>query len=135
MRVAIIGCGFVADYYMNTISGHPELDVIGAFDHNHDSLARFGAFHSVATYASLEQLLADERVELVLNLTNPRSHYEVSRACLLAGKHVYSEKPLAMEMAQARELVELAKSKGLSIASAPCSLLGETAQTIWRASI
>ncbi|HEU5087594.1 MAG TPA: Gfo/Idh/MocA family oxidoreductase, partial [Roseiflexaceae bacterium] len=110
MRVAIIGCGFVADYYMSTISGHPELSVIGAFDRNHDSLARFGAFHSVATYASLEELLADERVELVLNLTNPRSHYEVSRACLLAGKHVYSEKPLAMEMAQARELVELAKS-------------------------
>ncbi|HEU5090942.1 MAG TPA: Gfo/Idh/MocA family oxidoreductase [Roseiflexaceae bacterium] len=133
MRVAIIGCGFVADYYMSTISGHPELSVIGAFDRNDDSLARFGAFHSVATYASLEQLLADERVELVLNLTNPRSHYEVSRACLLAGKHVYSEKPLAMEMAQARELVELAKSSGLLIASAPCSLLGETAQTIWRA--
>jgi predicted dehydrogenase len=70
---------------------------------------------------------------MVLNLTNPRSHYDVSKAALLAGKHVYSEKPLAMNLKHATELVELAESKGLLIASAPCSLLGETAQTLRRA--
>jgi predicted dehydrogenase len=77
-------------------------------------------------------MLEDGRVELVLNLTNPRSHYEVSKAALLAGKHVYSEKPLGMHFEEAAELVELAESRGLSIASAPCSLLGETAQTLWK---
>jgi predicted dehydrogenase len=69
----------------------------------------------------------------VLNLTNPGAHFEISRRSLEAGKHVYSEKPLAMEMTQARQLVALAAAQGLWISSAPCSLLGETAQTLWRA--
>jgi predicted dehydrogenase len=68
----------------------------------------------------------------VLNLTNPGSHYEISKAALLAGKHVYSEKPLAMQMDQAKELVELAESLGLLVSCAPCSSLGETAQTLWK---
>lgn len=57
----------------------------------------------------------------------------MSKACLEAGKHVYSEKPLAMEFSQAKALVELAKNKGLHLSGAPCKLLGETAQTVWKA--
>ena len=67
---------------------------------------------------------------MVLNLTNPRAHYEVSQAALLAGKHVYSEKPLAMTMTEATELVDARRERGLRLASAPCSVLGETAQTV-----
>ena len=54
----------------------------------------------------------DSRVQLVLNLTNPRSHYEVTRASLEAGKHVYSEKPLAMQLDEAEALVELCRVQG-----------------------
>ena len=68
-----------------------------------------------------------------MNLTNPRSHYEVTKRCLEAGKHVYSEKPLAMNATSASELVDLAKRKNVHLASAPCSVLGETAQTVWKA--
>jgi predicted dehydrogenase len=81
----------------------------------------------------LDELLRDETVEIVVNLTNPHSHYEVSRRALEAGRHVYSEKPFAEDLAQALELVELAERRGLVLSSAPCSLLGETAQTLWRA--
>jgi predicted dehydrogenase len=77
--------------------------------------------------------LADPRVEIVANLTNPRSHAEVTEAALRAGKHVYSEKPLAMRLDEATQLVELAAERQLLLSSAPCSLLGETAQTLWRA--
>ncbi|MFV9503969.1 MAG: Gfo/Idh/MocA family protein [Oscillochloridaceae bacterium umkhey_bin13] len=134
MRIALVGCGFVADYYMKTFPGHPHLQVVGVTDRNQQRAATFAKYHRVAViYPSLAALLADPQVELVVNLTNPRSHYEVTRACLEAGKHVYSEKPLAMDLDQARELVHLAERKGLLISSAPCSLLGETAQTIWRA--
>jgi predicted dehydrogenase len=84
-------------------------------------------------YKSLGEVLNDPRVELVLNLTNPRSHYTVSRACLESGKHVYSEKPLAMTLPEAQELVRLAKQKGLHIASAPSRVLAETGQTMWKA--
>ncbi|MDX8396296.1 MAG: Gfo/Idh/MocA family oxidoreductase, partial [Mariprofundaceae bacterium] len=70
---------------------------------------------------------------IVLNLTNPRSHYDLSKQCLEAGKHVYSEKPLAMDYVQAEELVVLAENSDLIISSAPCSLLGNTAQLVWHA--
>ncbi len=82
---------------------------------------------------SLEELIGDPAVDLVLNLTNPRSHYAVTRACLEAGRHVYSEKPLAMCVDQAAELAELARQRGVYLASAPCSVLSETAQTLWKA--
>jgi predicted dehydrogenase len=69
---------------------------------------------------------------MVMNLTNPRDHFETTKACLEAGKHVYSEKPLAMDSTAAGELASLARSKGLRVATAPCSLLGECAQTLWK---
>lgn len=133
MNTAIIGCGFVADYYLAALPTHPQLRVIGVFDRFSERTSALSKAYSVHGYSKLEELLADDRVQLVLNLTNPRDHYALSKTCLNSGKHVYSEKPLAMEMDQARELVALARAKALLIASAPCSILGETAQTIWRA--
>lgn len=131
--IGIVGCGYVADRYVASLRGYPELEIVGVFDRDASRLERFGAFHRIPRFESLAALLKDERVSIILNLTNPRSHFEVSDACLRAGKHVYSEKPLAMDLEQARRLVALAESQRLWISSAPCSLLGETAQTIWRA--
>lgn len=133
MRIAIVGCGFVADYYLKTMPLHPELKLVGVMDRNPERASHFSSYHAVPAYSSLEELLADDQVETVINLTNPRSHYEVSKAALEAGKHVYSEKPLAMEFSQAKELIELAKQKNLYLSAAPCSLLNETAQTLWKA--
>ena len=133
MRVAIVGCGFVADFYVKTLRAYPELELVGATDEDPDRASRFSAFHAVHIYGSLEDLLGDPQIDIVLNLTNPRSHFVVSKACLAAGKHVYSEKPLALELSEAEELVELAEHRGLHLSSAPCSLLGETAQTVWKA--
>ena len=133
MNIAIVGCGFVADYYLATLPGHAALKLIGITDRDPDRATRFSLFHHVHRFASLDDLLSDDRVELVLNLTNPKNHYAVTKACLDAGKHVYSEKPLAMDLEQATSLVELAEFKGLRLSSAPCSLLGETAQTLWKA--
>lgn len=131
--VAIVGCGYVADLYMQSFPRHPELSLVGVFDRDESRAVQFSAYHGTPRFESLARLLDDERVTIVLNLTNPRSHFEVSDACLRSGKHVYSEKPLAMDIDQAKQLVALAASHGLWISSAPCSLLGETAQTIWRA--
>lgn len=133
MHIAIVGCGFVADYYMKMLPLHPELKLLGVMDQRDDRASHFSQYYSVPIYRTLDELLDDSRVELVLNLTNPRSHYAVSKACLKAGKHVYSEKPLSMDMEEAEELVKLADSQGLYLASAPCSVLSETAQTLWKA--
>jgi predicted dehydrogenase len=131
MQLAIIGCGFVCDLYLRTLPNHPELSLVGVFDRATERADAVGAALGVEVYESLQAVLDDRRVDLVINLTNPSSHFEITRACLEAGKHVYSEKPLAMQMDQARELVRLAESRGLGLASAPCNVLGEAAQTVW----
>jgi predicted dehydrogenase len=133
MRIAIVGCGFVADYYVRTLQNHPELELIGIMDRVPERAAHFSKYHSLPIYNTLEELLQDDRVQIVLNLTNPRNHYEVSKQCLEAGKHVYSEKPLAMDVAEAEELVVMAEQRGLYISSAPCNMLSETAQSMWKA--
>lgn len=134
MRIAIVGCGYVASLYMQTLRSHPDLDLVGVHDRDQDRARSFASFYGVpVVHASLDALLADPTIELVLNLTNPRSHAEVTRACLLAGKHVYSEKPLALDFEEAESLVELAEEKGLLLSGAPSRLLGDTAQTLWKA--
>jgi predicted dehydrogenase len=134
MRLAFVGCGFVADYYASTLPNYPDLELVGVADRNAERAAQFASYWKVpVVYPTLDALLGDKSVELVVNLTNPRSHYEVSRACLSAGRHVYSEKPLATIFPQAEELVHLAERKGLLLSSAPCNVLGECAQTAWKA--
>ena len=133
VKTAILGCGYVADFYMATSGNHPNLKIIGVYDNDPQRLDKFSRYYNVRAYENLDALLNDAAVELVLNLTNPRAHYDLTKACLEADKHVYSEKPLAMESVKAAELVELAREKKRYLATAPCSMLGETAQTMWKA--
>lgn len=133
MRIGFVGCGFTADCYMPSLKRYPHLELVAATDRDPERAAKFCKFHSVPHYPDLQAMLADPKVEMVVNLTNSSRHYEVSKACLEAGKHLFSEKPLAMTLPQAQELVDLANTKGLYYSSAPCGLLGETAQTLWRA--
>lgn len=133
MNIAIIGCGYVAEFYGKTLGNYPELRLVGAYDKDQRNLDGFARRWPVRKYANFEELTADSGVDLVLNLTNPRNHFEITRRCLEAGKHVYSEKPLAMNTPDARSLVAIAELKRLYLASAPCSALSETAQTLWKA--
>jgi predicted dehydrogenase len=133
MRVAFVGCGYVADFYAKTLANHPELELIGVMDRDQSRARRFAEWRGVPAFPSLADVVNDSRVDIIVNLTNPESHYEVTKAALDAGKHVFSEKPLSTSFPQAEELVALAEKKGLELAGAPCSILGETAQTLWAA--
>jgi predicted dehydrogenase len=133
MNIAVVGCGYVAEQYANTLRHHTDLRLVGAFDTNPANLDSFVKRTGTKAFQSFDALLAATDVELVLNLTNPRSHFEVNRRALDAGKHVYSEKPLAMTVDEAQSLVAIAAAKGLYLSSAPCSMLGSAAQTLWRA--
>jgi len=84
-------------------------------------------------YASLEALLADETVDLIVNLTVPYAHAEVTRTCFMAGKDVYSEKPLALTSEPAWDLVRLARGTNRRLSCAPITILGEAQQTAWKA--
>ncbi len=133
MRIVFAGCGFVADHYARTLPLHPELEVAGVFDLDRGRARRFAEQHGLSIYGSFAEALDDASVDTVLNLTSPGAHDEVTRACLEAGKHVYSEKPLALDPSRAGDLVALAEARGLALSCAPCSLLGESAQTLWKA--
>jgi predicted dehydrogenase len=134
--VSIIGTGYVADFYMRSLQTFSDIKVLKAYDINPERLKVFCDYWQVTPASSLAEVLGHDTAEkpsLVLNLTNPHAHYEVSKACLEAGLHVYSEKPLSIRMDHAFELHALAKEKNLILASAPCSYLSEVAQTIWLA--
>jgi predicted dehydrogenase len=131
MKCAIVGCGYVADMYAATRHAHPELEWVGAWDNNADRLATCSRRWGVRAYRDLAELCDDPSVALVLNLTNPRSHVAITKQCLLAGKHVYSEKPLAMTVPESEMLAGLARDRELLLSSAPCSLLSPPAQTLW----
>ena len=132
--ITLVGCGFVADLYMKSLKTFPEVSVRGAYDRDPERRAAFCAHWGIAELADMDALFAVQpRDGVILNLTNPGAHYDVNMACLNAGFHVWSEKPLAVDMGQARECSALAASKGLQLASAPCSVLGEAAQTLAQA--
>ena len=132
--VTVIGCGYVADLYMRSLKAHPEIRVLGAHDRDPARLSAFCRHWGVAALpdpaAACAALPHDG---LVLNLTNPRSHATITRGCLRAGRHVWSEKPMVTDMETARELHDLARARGLQLASAPSSVLSQSAQGLGRA--
>jgi predicted dehydrogenase len=132
MRIGIVGCGNIAPRYAGRIAAVDGLELVGATDIDPAAAAALVAAHGGRAYASLDELLAEDAVELVVNLTAPQAHADVSRKALRAGKHVHSEKPLALSYQDARELVELAARNGLRLSSAPATLLGEAQQSAWK---
>ena len=132
LKLAIIGCGNIAGPYSKDIKKQPDLEIVGFFDVDKARAQAFAAEHGGKAYPTLEAALADPEVEAIVNLTIFQAHYEVNKQGLLAGKHVYSEKPLTLVYAQAKELVELAQAKGLRLAGAPITFLGEGQQSAMR---
>jgi predicted dehydrogenase len=132
MRVALVGCGNIAARYAERVTDSPLLELVGAFDALPGRAEEFVAEHGGASYSSLDALLADDRIELVVNLTAPSAHAVVTRAALEAGKHVHTEKPLALAYDEARELVDLAAAREVVLGCSPATLLGEAQQTAWK---
>ena len=133
MNIAFVGCGFVFDIYMRTLRAHPELVVMGVYDKNPDRSAKVSAYYGFHAYASYDELLADPRIEAVINLTNIGSHFEVSLRALQAGKHVYSEKPLTKSVAESRQLFDAAAAKGVRLYAAPCNIFADSVRTLFKA--
>ncbi len=133
MKIAFVGCGFVFDIYMRTKWAHPELEVCGVFDINEARAKTVGDHYGFQVYPNLAALLADPQVDIVVNLTSIRSHYEVSKRALLANKHVYSEKPLTTDHDQTHELFAIAEQQGVVFTGAPCNLFCDSVSTLWKA--
>ena len=133
LRAALIGCGVIAAQYARSFRDYPEIELAGVTDLDARAAERLAAEHGARHYASLEDLLADDAVEIAVNLTPNDAHEPLTRAALQAGLHVYSEKPLALTVAGAESLLELARAQGRRLACSPFTYLGEAQQTAWRA--
>jgi predicted dehydrogenase len=129
LGIGIVGTGNIATGYARDALTHPEIRLVAATDLDPDRAAAFAKAHGVRAHASLEELLADDAIDIVVNLTVHHAHYDVTRHALEAGRHVYSEKPLALRSSEAHELVELAAARGLHLGCSPSTFLGEAQQT------
>ena len=132
MRIGFVGVGAISGIYLENLTKrfNDELEIIGVCD-----LIRERAENAVKKYnipklyKDMHELFADPEVDIVLNITRPDEHFEVTKAALLAGKHVYSEKPLASTLEGAKELVALALEKHLELGGAPDTFMGAGIQT------
>ena len=130
IKAAIVGCGSISDIYMTnfTTGKFSIIDLVGCSDlvteRMEQSAAKFGI-----RAMTLEEICADPEIEMVVNLTTPAAHYPIIKQCLLAGKHVFSEKMIAVDLEQGKELVALANEKGLHLGVAPDTFLGASVQT------
>ena len=130
IRVAVIGCGSISDIYMSNIkSGKFQvLELVGCSD-LYPAAAQAKAEKYGCKAMTTEEICADPSIDMVINLTIPAAHYPVIKQCLEAGKHVFSEKMIAVELWQGQELVKLADEKGLYLGVAPDTFLGASVQT------
>lgn len=129
LGVGIIGCGNISATYLELIPMFRNIAVVAVSDINMEAAKARAAAHGIPAQ-TVKELLANPAVAIVLNLTVPAVHYKVTRQALLAGKHVYSEKPLTLSMTEAKDLQAIAKRKGLQVAAAPDTFLGGSHQLV-----
>ena len=130
--VGLVGCGSISAAYLETLVAAPGVHIVGCTDENVAAAQAAAERFSLTPVGSTAELLALEGVAIVLNLTPPLAHVAVSEAALRAGKHVYSEKPLAATFADASRLMSLAEASSLRIGAAPDTFLGAGWQTARR---
>ena len=128
LGIGIIGTGVISDAYMAAARHFPMLRMEACADARPEVAAKKAAEWGIRAL-SVEALLADPAIDIVLNLTTPAHHVPVGLAALAAGKHVYAEKPLAVTFADGLRLAEAARGAGLRIGSAPDTFLGGSHQT------
>ena len=122
-NIGLIGCGNIAETYFRSQEYFNNIKFISCAD-VYEEISRKCAKDNNIKSQSVDELLSNPDVDVVLNLTIPQAHYEVSKKTLLANKHSYSEKPLSISFDQGKELVEIAKSKNLYLGNAPDTFLG-----------
>ena len=132
-RFAVVGTGDIADFYLDHFSrlkDKKDIEFAGAWNRTAVKSRAFAEKFGGKVYESLESLLDDRSVDAVVNLTSPVAHADITMNCLRAGKHVLSEKPLALSAERGRELTSEACRNDLTLACAPFILLGHNQREV-----
>lgn len=129
LKIGIIGCGNISSIYMENCKKFEHLELAGCADLDIQRAKAQAEKFGIPKACSVEELLADSEIQLIINLTIPKVHAAVSIQVLEAGKHVYSEKPLAVTREEGRQILETAKKHNLFVGCAPDTFLGAGIQT------
>jgi predicted dehydrogenase len=125
-----VGIGDISDVYINNLKTYDVVNVVACAGRDLSKARRKAAAHGLSkAYATPQDLIADPEIDIVLNLTLPAVHAELTTMALNAGKHVYTEKPLGVTFEEGRRVLALAKERGLMDCSAPDTILGARLQT------
>ena len=122
-KVGLIGCGHIAETYFRAHKYFNNFKIIKCADIKEKAAKKCASTYKIKSL-SVKEILNDDEIDIILNLTIPKAHYEVSKKALLHNKHVYTEKPMAINLKDGKELVKLAKKKRLYIGNAPDTFLG-----------
>ena len=130
MKTAIVGCGSISDIYMTNMTNglFTIVELAACCDVDRQRMEELALKYGVKAM-TLDEICADKSIEMVINLTTPAAHYPITKQCLEAGKHVFSEKMIAVELWQGKELLELADKNNLHLGVAPDTFLGASIQT------
>lgn len=131
VRVGVVGCGNISGIYLENLTERfaETVQVVACADLDEGRAKERAAEFGVPKAGGVAELLADGEVEVVLNLTTPPAHATVALAALREGKHVYGEKPLAVDLRDARKVLEEAEARGLLVGCAPDTFMGAGLQT------
>jgi len=129
VKIGVIGCGNISGIYLQADKKFDILKIVACADLIKARATAKAKEHGIPKACSVKQLLEDPEIEIVVNLTVPKAHAEVSLAALKAGKHVHCEKPLALTRESGRQILDLAKKSGLRVGAAPDTVLGAGIQT------
>ena len=109
-NIGLIGCGNIAETYFRAQEYFNNINFVACADINLDAVKRTADQYNIIPL-SVDEILNDKNVDIILNLTIPQAHYEISKRALEANKHVYCEKPMSVKFDEAKELLNLAKKK------------------------
>ena len=123
LNVGVVGCGVISGIYFQNVRGYRGLTLKACADVRPEAAQAQASRHGIEA-RSVDELLASKDIDLIVNLTVPGAHFGVSLAALRAGKHVFSEKPLAVDFEQGRTLVAEAEARGVLLGCAPDTFLG-----------
>ena len=130
--IGVIGCGNISHQYLRNLTAFPDLAVLICADLDPARAKAQAAAHGVAACGTPAEALAHPGVRLIVNLTVPAAHAEVTAAAIAAGKHVWSEKPLTLDVADGRALLAAARAAGVRVGCAPDTVLGAGLQSARR---
>jgi predicted dehydrogenase len=131
--VGIIGAGVISSTYLENLNSFPDTEVLAIGDLMPEAAKQRAAEHGVPTSGDVSVVLDHPDIEIVVNLTTPAAHAQVAGQAIAAGRHVWNEKPLTLDRASGRSLLDAADAAGLRIGCAPDTFLGSGLQAARRA--